>query len=384
MDNFFQKFVPGDSTFGAYFYGSIRAKPPLRASNMNLRTNWKRWSIALDRMLALLPSWQLNIICYCLWMLAVTLQLIGKIPLTVFYAIPISMLAWYAGSLAAFSLSVVTVFVSVVILYLSNSPPGVMDVLVQLIRFSFWIFLSIAMPALHRLQSHLYSQAKERELALANEVAARRKLEQEMLDSAERKQRGIGRDMHDGLSQHLVATAMISYAHAQQLSSAGSEGAKKAHKIVDLVEQAITLARAISEALHPIEMSGNDLMSALEQFASTTSKLFGLQCRFECLVPVIVDVPPIAEHLFRITQEGVSNAIRHGHATKIDISLQELDAGLQLCVSDNGTGIADVTPNRKGMGLQIMAARSQFIGGRFSLSRKMSGGTNLICLVPAS
>lgn len=221
-------------------------------------------------------------------------------------------------------------------------------------------------------------------MALANEIAAHRKLEQEMLDSAERKQRGIGRDMHDGLSQHLTATAMISYAHAQRLSVGQSEEAEQAHKIVELVEQALTLARAVAEALHPIEMCGNDLMSALEKFAFTTSELFGIQCQFECLVPVIVDEPSTAEHLFRITQEGVSNAIRHGRATAVDISLQEIDTRILLSVSDNGIGLPDSFSDRKGMGLQIMAARSQFIGGQFSLSPRVSGGANLTCLVPVT
>jgi signal transduction histidine kinase len=100
-------------------------------------------------------------------------------------------------------------------------------------------------------------------------------------------------------------------------------------------------------------------------------------------VPVIVD-GPTAEHLFRISQEGVSNAIRHGRATKIDISLQETDTGLLLCVSDNGVGLRDPLSDRKGMGLQIMAARSQFIGGEFQLSPKAVGGTSLTCLVPTS
>jgi signal transduction histidine kinase len=351
---------------------------------MPLKASWQHYGVILDRTVAQLPRWQLEIACYGLTMLVVILQVIGRIPLTVFYAIPISILAWYAGSLSAFLLSIVTVLVSTILVYLSTSPPNIVGAVVEVIRFSFWVFLSIAIPAFRSLQSHLQTLANERELALASEVAARRKLEQEMLDSAERRQRGIGRDMHDGLSQHLIATAMIGYAHAKKLSSDRSEEAEKAYKLVDLVEQAIILARAISEALHPIELSGNDLMSALEKFASTTSELFGIQCRFECPVPVIVDAPSISEHLFRITQEAVSNAIRHGHATRIEISLQELDAGIQLCVSDNGTGLGAVTPSRKGMGLQIMAARSQFIGGQFSLKQKTSGGTNLVCLVPAA
>ncbi|HWY62437.1 MAG TPA: ATP-binding protein [Rhizomicrobium sp.] len=351
---------------------------------MNMKKNWKFRGAVLDQTLDNLPKWQLAAACYGISMLVVIIQLIGHATLTVLYAIPIAILAWYAGALPAFLLSIATILVTSVVNYYLGVFPSTMATVLETIRLVFFVFLSHAIPAFRTLQSHLHSVAKDRDVALANEVASRRKLEQEMLDSAERKQRGIGQDMHDGLSQHLIATAMISYAHAQRLSVSRSEEAENAHRIVDLVEQAITLARAISEALHPIEMSGNDLMSALEKFAFTTSELFGIQCRFECLVPVIVDGPSTAEHLFRITQEGVSNAIRHGHATKVDISLQEIDTSILLSVSDNGIGLPDALPDRKGMGLQIMAARSQFIGGQFALSRKVSGGTNLTCLVPAT
>ncbi|HVZ27752.1 MAG TPA: ATP-binding protein [Rhizomicrobium sp.] len=334
---------------------------------------------ALDEIFSRLPKWQLAAACGAVSALLVIVQLATGATLTVLYAIPISILAWYAGSLPALCLSVIAILVTASVSYFHGVLFRAMPAVLEIIRLFFFVFLSQVIPALRSLQS----LAKDRDLALAREIAAHRKLEQEMLDSAERKQRGIGRDMHDGLSQHLVATAMVSYAHARKLSADGSEEAEKAYRVHHLIEQAIVSARSISEALHPIEMSGNDLMSALEKFSSTTSELFGLECRFECPVPVIVD-SPTAEHLFRITQEGVSNAIRHGRATKIDISLQEMDTNLVLSISDNGIGLPHSLSNRKGMGLQIMAARSQFIGGRFSLSPKAVGGTNLTCLVPIS
>jgi signal transduction histidine kinase len=296
---------------------------------------------------------------------------------TVLYAIPVSMMAWYAGALPALLFSITAILISTSLYYVRSTPAGTMPAVLEVIRLLFFVFLSQIIPALRSLNS----VARDRELELAREIAAHRKLEHEMLDSAERRQRGIGRDMHDGLSQHLIATAMISYTHARKLSADGSEEAGKAYKIVDLIEQAITSARSISEALHPIEMSGNDLMSALEKFSLTTSELFGIQCRFECPAPIIVD-NPTAEHLFRITQEGVSNAIRHGRANRIDISLREMDSNLLLSISDNGVGLSNAPLERKGMGLQIMAARSQFIGGQFSLSPQAMGGTNLTCLVP--
>jgi signal transduction histidine kinase len=334
---------------------------------------------AFDEIISRLPKWQVAAACWGVASLLVIIQLTTGVTLTVLYAIPITILAWYAGSVPALFLSFGAILVTASVSYFRGVLFQTMPAVLETIRLFFFVFLSQVIPALRSLQAIV----KDRDLALAREIAAHRKLEQEMLDSAERKQRGIGRDMHDGLSQHLVATAMITYAHARKLSADGSDEADKAYKIHNLIEQAIVSARAISEALHPIEMSSNDLMSALEKFSSTTSELFGLECRFECPVPVIVD-GPTAEHLFRITQEGVSNAIRHGRATKIDIALQEMDTNLVLSISDNGIGLPNAFSDRKGMGLQIMAARSQFIGGKFSLSPKAVGGTNLTCLVPIS
>ena len=107
---------------------------------------------------------------------------------------------------------------------------------------------------------------------------------------------------------------MVSYAHAQTLALLSSRGGK-GQKIVDLIEQSITLARSISKGLHPIEMGGDALMHGLEELALTTSELFGIRCRLDCQLPVMVDNPTTAMHLFRIVQEAVSNSIRHGRAT---------------------------------------------------------------------
>jgi signal transduction histidine kinase len=200
----------------------------------------------------------------------------------------------------------------------------------------------------------------------------------------ERDQRGIGRDLHDGLSQHLAATAMVSYAHAQKLALSGQPEVERARKIVALIEQSIALARSISQGLHPIEMGGDALMHGLEEFASTTSELFGIRCRLDCQLPVIVDNSTSAMHLFRIVQEAVSNSIRHGRATEIEILLSECESGINVSVLDNGTGVPMPTSNRKGLGLHIMAARAKFIGGKLSLGRRMSGGTEVICQVPFS
>ena len=339
----------------------------------------------VDEAIRRCPKWLRCTLCLLATLLLIWLQKgVGRTTLSPLYAIPISLLAWYDGVLSAIALSAITLLGGIAVAYINYGPPTVMQAFGGLARIVFFGFLSVVLPRLHYLQNHLEELANERGRALANEVAARRTLERELLDTAERDQRGIGRDLHDGLSQHLIATAMVSYAHAQTLALLEQPEVERARKIVDLIEQSITLARSISKGLHPIEMGGDALMHGLEELALTTSELFGIRCRLDCQLPVIVDNPTTAMHLFRIVQEAVSNSIRHGRATEIEISLSESDSGINVVVVDNGVGVPTPPPNRNGLGLHIMAARAKFIGGRFSLGRKMNGGTELVCQVPFS
>jgi len=225
-------------------------------------------------------------------------------------------------------------------------------------------------------------RVNERGRALAEEVANRRRLEHEMVETSEREQRRIGRDLHDGLCQHLTATAVSIFALSRDLEAVGSIQVEKARKAVELVEQGISMARTITQGLHPIEMRGDGLMQALEEFAETTSDLFDVKCRFECCSPIMVDAPSTAAHLYRIVQEGVNNAIRHGSATEIEVSLEETETDLQLTVSDNGKGLPSQTSERRGLGLEIMAARAKLIGGNFTMGRSQKGGVELTCLIP--
>jgi signal transduction histidine kinase len=110
--------------------------------------------------------------------------------------------------------------------------------------------------------------------------------------------------------------------------------------------------------------------------------MFGVECRFECDSPVLVNTPGVASNLYRIAQEAVSNAIKHGRARSIVISLDASDAGLRLAVADDGNGIPDPLPEPKGMGLRIMADRARVIGARFDTGSSPTGGTMIVCSVP--
>ena len=123
-------------------------------------------------------------------------------------------------------------------------------------------------------------------------------------------------------------------------------------------------------------------MSALQELASNAEKMFGISCLFEYEAPVLLDDPAVATHLYRIAQEAVSNAIKHGKAKLIRIRLQTVGERFVLMVKDDGVGLPKVIPHPDGMGLRIMEYRAGMVGGALMVERDLDGGTSVVCSVP--
>jgi signal transduction histidine kinase len=134
--------------------------------------------------------------------------------------------------------------------------------------------------------------------------------------------------------------------------------------------------------LSPVTLESEGLASALEELAATTEKMFGIACRVECVAPAPKLAPAVATHLYRIAQEAVSNAIKHGKAGGVVIQLGRSGRRITLRILDNGRGFAKTPRNQKGMGLRIMQYRADMIGGLLSVEKSPAGGTVVVCSVP--
>ena len=307
-----------------------------------------------------------------------------KLPFSTAYGIPVAIAAWYAGAPAAFWVAVLSV-AAWLGQDLATGPHHsslLMHFLKAPLRLLFFVFLIQVLVQLRRLQRNLEELARTRAIALSHEITKRERLEREMLDIADREQRRIGQDLHDSLCQHLTGTALAGQSLADKLARRDLPEARDARRVVDLTEEAITLARGMAHGLHPVEMKSDGLMQALEEFCASTSDLFAVDCQFDCQTPVIIDSQSTAVHLYRIAQEGVGNAVKHGRSSRIVVKLEETEEGTQLVISDNGSGLPDATPPKTGMGLRIIADRARMIGGRFRVDRGRFGGAELTCLIP--
>ncbi|MBV8815747.1 MAG: PAS domain S-box protein [Verrucomicrobia bacterium] len=206
----------------------------------------------------------------------------------------------------------------------------------------------------------------------------RRGLEEELLSISNREQRRIGQDLHDGLCQQLAGIEFrnsVLVHQLQDLPAAQGEAAQLGELIRDVTRQARLLARGML----PVQLEANGLMAALSALTASAAKLFNIVCKFDCPHPVSLDDPGVATHLYRIAQEAIANAVKHGRAKVVTVKLRKVDQALLLTVQDDGTGFSPREQQTGGMGLRIMAYRSEMIGADLRVCSAPGEGTTIQC-----
>jgi signal transduction histidine kinase len=308
----------------------------------------------------------------------------AQISLSAFYLIPVTIAAWFVGIRFALFIAAACVGVWVAGNVVGGDDEFSTPFLICWnagIQYASYVVVVVTVTRIHLLQRVLEDRVRERAAALTKEVTERERLQRELLKVSEREQRRIGQDLHDGLCQHLAGTAIAGQVLRQKLATQQLPEAADAQRVVELIQEGILLSRRSAKGLHPVEFDAGGLMLALEEFADTTSKLFRISCRFECESPVLVHDGETAEHMYRIVQEAVRNAINHGLATDIAIRLDTVEDGQELRIEDNGVGFPDM-PSSEGLGLRIMQNRALVIGGTFRIERRNGSGTVVFCSLP--
>ncbi len=207
------------------------------------------------------------------------------------------------------------------------------------------------------------------------DITERKRLEKEILEISEREQRRIGQDLHDGLCQHLAGIEMLGQVLAQKLAAQPKEISGRAVEITKALRDAIGQTRLLARGLSPVTLETDGLMSALAELALNTTKMFRVNCSFHSTDSVQFPDNVAATHLFRIVQEAISNAIKHGQARNISIQLAEAANQVHLQVSDDGMGFSKKLSPTPGMGLRIMQSRTGMVGGTILIEQPAEGGT---------
>ena len=226
-------------------------------------------------------------------------------------------------------------------------------------------------------------QARERELRAAverlnREILEKQQLETALVESTSAEQRKLGRDLHDGLGQELSGLAMLASATAATLTKAGRPEAAQVKELAHIANRAVANCRAIAHGMSPLALAGGSLVAALQEMVKLQRNSFGVDARCEVTETAPLRLSPEAqESLYRIAQEAVANARRHGDADVIRVVLCSHAKTVRLEVADNGIGMSQAVASPTGMGLKVMAFRAALIGARFAIAPQATGGTRI-------
>jgi PAS domain S-box-containing protein len=215
------------------------------------------------------------------------------------------------------------------------------------------------------------------------QMMGRRRIERRLLEVAEHEQERIAQDLHDGISQQLAGIAYLAKDLRDRLNEKQSPEVANVARIAELLDVSIQQTRQLARGLNPVKPVSEGLTVALQELAATVQSLFSIDCRFSCPRPVIVYNHTAANHLYRIAQEAIHNAITHGKASEIVIALEHDAGALRLSISDNGKGVSREVSQRAGLGLEFMRHRARSVGGECEVNRKFPRGTVVTCSVPA-
>jgi signal transduction histidine kinase len=213
---------------------------------------------------------------------------------------------------------------------------------------------------------------------LEREIRQRRELEHELAAVGDDERRRLGHDLHDGVCQQLTGAFLRCQALEKRIQRGESVGSGDFGALASLLADSLEEARNVALGLCPLDSDPGALAHALRELASRVQSSASVGCEFQASGHVEIPDPDAAQHLYRIAQEAVNNAVRHAQASRIRVELRDCGDSFVLSIEDDGIGLPRPVPSR-GMGLRTMANRARLIDGELTIEPAPGGGVRVTC-----
>ncbi len=224
--------------------------------------------------------------------------------------------------------------------------------------------------------------APARFLYVAADVTAGREATEDLLHVSHRQLRQIAQDVHDGVGQSLAGAAMLASALLADL--AGGPHADEARRLRDLLLRSQAQLRSFALGLDPVDLDRIGMGEALGRLAAEAEAALGVDVSVTDRAGETGLRGEARLDVYRVAQEALTNAVRHGAAEAVRLVLRrDGDGDLVLTVDDDGTGISEAAARNGGMGLRTMRARAQRHGGSLEVGPGAGGGTRVRLRLPA-
>jgi signal transduction histidine kinase len=300
-----------------------------------------------------------------------------QVSMFIFYGVPIAAVAWFVDKKSAILMAIIAGLTWWWADQLSNHAYSSVALQVWETSVRYFFFLVSAITGALIKANYESSKARIRLLELSQ------KLEQEIVSISEEQQRCIGRDLHDGICQSLVALSYSASSLQKDLLTAGRVAeAAFVSDLANRLNEAAAQTRDLARGLIPAQIDNLGLVLALEELVASANHLLDVNCVFRGPRESEIFDHTVANHLYRIAQESINNSVRHGKAQRISVELKTDDQMAHLQVTDDGLGFDAARPNVQGLGLKTMHYRTRCMRGELDIHTAPGNGTAISCRIP--
>ncbi len=261
--------------------------------------------------------------------------------------------------------------------YMKLGPRILKGVLVDL-GFALVLVSSLSI-LIKKVNQSVILKLEEYNTRLRHEMEERISLERQMLSINEAIRERIGQELHDDLGQHLVAIKMRSELLKRRPRGKALKRGPEVDRIVLLIDEAIRKVRRIAQGLGSVRLNADNFISALRRLASDAGEMYDITCGFDYDRMVVIHDDLTAINLYRIAQESITNAVKHGRAKNVWIELESQGDTLVLTVRNDGTAMEGRAGAKNGLGIRLMRYRADLIGGNLSIHSARGKGTVVRC-----
>ena len=228
------------------------------------------------------------------------------------------------------------------------------------------------------------------ESLLANQTALQRAYEQNqdlagrLIHAQEEERARIARDLHDDVSQQIAGVGILLSSLKRTLKPAGPRP-EADETMAALQERTARLAdsiRHLSHELHPGVLKHTGLIAALQQHCAEVERHHHLALTLSASGDLDSLEFDAALCLYRVTQEALTNIVRHARARTIQVELARSERGVELRVTDDGIGFVAAERTRSGLGLRSIDERVRLARGSVSVDSRPGHGTQVVVLLP--
>ncbi len=214
-------------------------------------------------------------------------------------------------------------------------------------------------------------------IGTAQDVTDQVELERQIVAAGENERNHIGQDLHDDIGQRLTGISLCLDALERDPTRDNSSHVDRLRDLASYTRETLEQVRFLAAGLSPIPDHPMGLTGALEDLARSVSKTLSVDCELQCSCHELVKDNFVANNTYRVAQEAIANAVKHGGAKRITIACGNDDGQFTLSIIDDGCGMDG--PPDSGLGSRIMKYRARAMGGGLVIRAGDEGGT-VVCL----